>query len=219
MYQEDDQLINYLEKNSDAEPELLVELRRQTYLKVLNPRMLSGHLQGRMLSYISKLIKPRNILEIGTYTGYATICLSEGLVTDGKIHTIEINPELEDMAKVFFKKAGIEGKVNYYLGDAIKIIEELKEVFFDLVFLDADKIRYPDYLPMIINRLNPGGVLIADNVLWSGKVFQPENNKDDDTSSIVRFNEMVRTDDRLEKVMIPLRDGLFLIRKKQLSNG
>lgn len=203
----------YAMEHSSKHSQVLHELYRETHLKVMHPRMLSGSQQGRFLSMLSQMICPKNILEIGTYTGYSAICLSEGLAEKGQIHTIEIDPELEQIASKYFKKAGIENKVVQYFGDAMKLIPELK-MQFDLVFIDADKENYANYYNLIIDKVRVGGSILVDNVLWSGKVIQPLKNGDKDTQGIIEFNELVQQDSRVENVLLPLRDGLMLIRKK-----
>ncbi|MES3016555.1 MAG: O-methyltransferase [Bacteroidota bacterium] len=204
-------LKNYLLKYCDPEDELLKSIDRETNLKVSMPRMLSGHYQGRVLSMLSKMIAPQRILEIGTFTGYATLCLAEGLTENGLIHTIDINAELEDMVNANFSKSSYKEKIIYLIGDATKIIPELAEVF-DIVFIDADKKNNSTYYNMVIDKLRSGGIIIVDNVLWSGKVL--EEKIDQNTTIITNFNEMVIQDQRVEKLILPVRDGLFVIRKK-----
>ena len=205
-------LKNYLLKYCDPEDEILKNIDRETHLKVSMPRMLSGHYQGRVLSMLSKMTNPERILEIGTYTGYATLCLAEGLTENGFIHTIDINAELEDMVRANFNRSPLNEKIIYHQGDATKIIPELNEVF-DLVFIDADKKNNETYYNLLIDKLRPGGIIIVDNVLWSGKVLN-EKNIDQNTAIITNFNKMVRKDQRVEKLILPIRDGLFIIRKK-----
>ena len=197
---------------STKEPKILNDLNRETHLKILNPRMLSGHYQGRILSLVSKIIKPKTVLEIGTYTGYSTICLSEGLDKNGNIHTIDHNEELLVIQNKYFKKAGISEKVKQYTGDATKIVKKLN-LDFDLVFIDADKENYPLYFDSIIEKVKPGGVIIADNILWSGKILEKVEEEDYATKSIIEFNDKVNNDDRVETIILPIRDGLSLIRK------
>ena len=197
---------------SSKEPKILNDLNRETHLKILNPRMLSGHYQGRILSLVSKIIKPKTVLEIGTYTGYSTICLSEGLDKNGSIHTIDHNEELLVIQNKYFKKAGISEKVKQYTGDATKIIKKLN-LDFDLVFIDADKENYPLYFDLIIEKVKPGGVIIADNILWSGKILEKVEEEDYATQSIINFNNKIKNDERVEKIILPIRDGLSLIRK------
>lgn len=206
-----DEISEYALQHSGIESPLLAKLSRETQAEVLYPRMLSGHLQGRVLALISKLIKPRRILEIGTYTGYSAICLSEGLAPDGLLVTIDSNDELEERVRGYFAEAGLHEKIDYRLGDAREILPELKETF-DLIFLDADKISYPHYYHLLKPLLNHEGVLVADNVLWSGKVIDSSIN-DPETEALRRFNELVQNDPEVEKVLLPVRDGLFIIRK------
>lgn len=208
----DSKIFNYSLSKSSKEPKILNDLNRETHLKILNPRMLSGHYQGRILSLVSKIIKPKTVLEIGTYTGYSTICLSEGLDKNGSIHTIDHNEELLVIQNKYFKKAGISEKVKQYTGDAIKIIKKLN-LDFDLVFIDADKENYPLYFDSIIEKVKPGGVIIADNILWSGKILEKVEEEDYATKSIIEFNDKVNNDERVEVIILPIRDGLSLIRK------
>lgn len=208
----DSKIFNYSLSKSSKEPKILNDLNRETHLKILNPRMLSGHYQGRILSLVSKIIKPKTVLEIGTYTGYSTICLSEGLDKNGIIHTIDHNEELLVIQNKYFKKAGISEKVKQYTGDATKIIKKLN-LDFDLVFIDADKENYPLYFDSIIEKVKPGGVIIADNILWSGKILEKVEEEDYATKSIIEFNDKVNNDDRVETIILPIRDGLSLIRK------
>lgn len=206
-----DELVNYLERTCEPEPELLKKINRETHLKVLKPKMLSGHYQGRVLSMISKLISPRRILEIGTFTGYATLCLAEGLTADGVIHTIDVNPELEQIIRNNVKQSALFPKVNFHLGEAIKIIPELNEVW-DLVFIDADKSNNAVYYDLVIEKVRPGGLILTDNVLWHGKVLD-DTIQDKDTTVIHQFNNKVATDPRVEKLILPVRDGIYVIRK------
>ena len=208
----DSKIFNYSLSKSSKEPKILNDLNRETHLKILNPRMLSGHYQGRILSLVSKIIKPKTVLEIGTYTGYSTICLSEGLDKNGSIHTIDHNEELLVIQNKYFKKAGISEKVKQYTGDATKIIKKLN-LDFDLVFIDADKENYPLYFDSIIEKVKPGGVIIADNILWSVKILEKVEEEDYATKSIIEFNDKVNNDDRVETIILPIRDGLSLIRK------
>lgn len=208
----DSKIFNYSLSKSSKEPKILNDLNRETHLKILNPRMLSGHYQGRILSLVSKIIKPKTVLEIGTYTGYSTICLSEGLDKNGSIHTIDHNEELLVIQNKYFKKAGISEKVKQYTGDATKIVKKLN-LDFDLVFIDADKENYPLYFDSIIDKVKPGGVIIADNILWSGKILEKVEEEDYATKSIIEFNDKVNNDERVEVIILPIRDGLSLIRK------
>jgi predicted O-methyltransferase YrrM len=208
-----DELDDYVVKHSSEEPDLLYRLNRETNMKVLQPRMLSGHFQGRVLAMFTHMIRPQHILEIGTYTGYSTLCFLEGLPNGGKITTIDINYELEDMVNRYFQEANRGEAIDYLIGDAIEIIPTI-EGNFDLVFIDADKSNYINYYNLVIDRLNPGGYIIADNVLWSGKVLQDLDNLDLDTRVLVDFNQLVQQDDRVENVLLPIRDGLMVVRKK-----
>jgi len=209
----DDTISEYAEVHTSAESKVLQELNRETNAKVLNPRMLSGHLQGRVLSMISHMIKPKQVLEIGTYTGYSAICLSEGLAEGGMIHTIDINDELKDIIHKYINAAGVSHKIKTYAGDALKIIPEIHETF-DLVFIDADKINYLNYYNLVFDKVRQGGFILADNVLWSGKVLENRKDMDPDTLTIDDFNKKVISDDRVENVILPIRDGIMLIRKK-----
>ncbi|MEJ2904086.1 O-methyltransferase [Pedobacter panaciterrae] len=200
-------LLNYCEPES----ELLQKIDRETNLKVLMPRMLSGHYQGRVLSFLSKMVSPKRILEIGTFTGYATLCLAEGLTETGIIYTLDINEELEDMVRHNFAQSDYNSKIKYILGDATQTVNSLEETF-DLVFIDADKKNNGTYYDLVFNRIRPGGLIIVDNVLWSGKVLN--TNQDKDTKNITTFNDKIAADDRVEKLILPVRDGLFIIRKK-----
>lgn len=200
-------LLNYCEPES----ELLKKIDRETNLKVLMPRMLSGHYQGRVLSMLSKMIRPDRILEVGTFTGYATICLAEGLTEKGIIYTLDINEELEEMVRRNFAESPDAEKIKYILGDATRTVLELQETF-DLVFIDADKKNNGTYYDLIFDRVRPGGLIIVDNVLWSGKVLNI--NPDKDTKNITTFNDKIAADTRVEKMILPVRDGLFIIRKK-----
>jgi predicted O-methyltransferase YrrM len=209
----DSKLDDYVCLHTSDEPKLLYELNRETHLKVLQPRMLSGHFQGRLLSMISKLISPENVLEIGTYTAYSTLCLLEGLKENGKITTIDINEELEDIVRKYIDKANAVEKIDYRIGDALEIIPSLNETF-DLVFIDADKSNYINYYNLVFDKVKSGGFILTDNVLWSGKVIQELKSDDLDTKIILEFNEMVKNDDRVETILLPIRDGLMLTRKK-----
>lgn len=200
-------LLNFCE----PENELLQRIDRETQLKVLMPRMLSGHYQGRVLSMLSKLISPKRILEIGTFTGYATLCLAEGLTADGILYTLDINEELEERVRGYFAESPLGNQIKYILGDATRTLHDLDEVF-DLVFIDADKKNNGTYYDLIFDRVRPGGLIIVDNVLWSGKVLT--NQQDKDTRNISTFNDKVTADQRVEKLILPVRDGLFIIRKK-----
>lgn len=204
-------LENYVTQHSENEPELLQELSRQTHLKVLQPRMLSGHFQGRVLSLVSKLIRPKTVLEIGTYTGYATLCLAEGLTENGSIHTIEVNEELYDLQRTFFDKSGKGKQINQHIGQAADIIPTLNQKF-DLVFIDADKKNYSLYFDLIIDKMNSGGIILSDNVLWSGKVLDNINPNDKQTVAINAYNQKLKEDPRVETILLPIRDGLSISR-------
>jgi predicted O-methyltransferase YrrM len=201
----------YLEQYCEPEPELLKHIDRETNLKVLMPRMVSGHYQGRVISLLTKLVNPKNILEIGTFTGYATLCFAEGLVEEGKIITLDINEELEDRVRGYFAQSAYADKIDYRIGNAMEIVPKLKETF-DMVFIDADKKNNLNYYHLVFNQVKPGGLIIVDNVLWSGKVVAQKEDKD--TSNIINFNDEIAKDHRVEKLILPVRDGLFIIRKK-----
>jgi predicted O-methyltransferase YrrM len=203
---------DYVDHHTGAEPEVLRRLNRETYLKVLMPRMLSGHYQGRLLSMISHMIRPSKILEIGTFTGYSALCLAEGLSEGGILHTIDINEELEPAIRRVIKEAKFENKINLLIGNASEIIPAL-DGLFDLVFIDADKINYRLYYDLVFNKVKNGGFIIADNVLWSGKVTSTDK-IDKDTKAIMEFNDFVHQDERVENVLLPVRDGLMILRKK-----
>jgi caffeoyl-CoA O-methyltransferase len=206
-------LSDYVEAHTQSESELLSYVNRDTHANILMPRMLSGHLQGRVLSMFCAMIKPKNILEIGTYTGYSALSMSEHLGLDGKITTIDINEELEERVRGYFKKSGKEKQINYLIGNALEIIPTLKGTF-DLVFIDADKINYPNYFDLVIDKVPSGGFIIADNVLWSGKVAEPRNGKKDkDLDAILEFNAKAHRDLRVFNVLFPVRDGLMVLQK------
>ncbi|PRY16421.1 putative O-methyltransferase YrrM [Pontibacter ummariensis] len=210
----DDELLQYAEEHTSPESELLHKVNRQTHLNVLKPRMLSGHLQGRLLSLYAKMIQPKQILEVGTYTGYSALCMAEGLRPDGTLHTIDINEELEERVRGYFQESGYGDRIQYYIGNALEIIPTIA-ASFDLVFLDADKINYGAYYDLVIDKINPGGYLIADNVLWSGKVLAKYRRKlDEDTQAVLDFNQKVHADERVENILLPVRDGLMIARKK-----
>jgi len=208
----DDTLVGYVEKYTQEEPPLLQKINRETYAKVLAPRMLAGHLQGRVLSMLSNMIQPDSVLEIGTYTGYSAICLAEGLAPEGVLHTIDINEELEEVVRGYFNEAGIEEQVRYVIGNAMDIIPEIKGSF-DLVFIDADKENYANYFDMVIGRVSQGGYIIADNVLWSGKVLDDPQTMDEDTRALLDFSQKIQADQRVENVLLPIRDGIMVMRK------
>ena len=208
----DDNILNYSISKSEKESKLLNDLYRETYLKVLNPRMISGHYQGRILSLISKIISPKKILEIGTYTGYSAICLCEGMDKDGILHTIDNNKELVKIQNKYFKKANLTDKIVQHSGDAKNIIPTIEEEF-DIVFIDADKESYPEYYDLIINKVRTGGIIIADNILWSGKILEKVEKDDQATKSIIEFNNKIIEDDRVKNIILPIRDGLNIVRK------
>lgn len=208
----DDNILNYSISKSEKESKLLNDLYRETYLKVLNPRMISGHYQGRILSLISKIISPKKILEIGTYTGYSAICLCEGMDKDGILHTIDNNKELVEIQNKYFKKANLKDKIVQHSGDAKNIIPSIDEEF-DIVFIDADKESYPEYYDLIINKVRTGGIIIADNILWSGKILEKVEKDDQATKSIIEFNNKIIEDDRVKNIILPIRDGLNIVRK------
>lgn len=204
-------LAAYVEAHTSPETDLLKKLSRETNAKVMMPRMISGHLQGRVLSMFSHMIKPKAILEVGTYTGYSAICMAEGLQQDGKLYTIDINEELESMVRKYFEEAGLSNKINYLIGNALEVIPSL-DTTFDLVFIDADKENYAAYYDLVFDKVAPGGYIIADNVLWSGKVVK-QGKIDKDTAAILSFNQKVHDDPRVENVLFPIRDGLLIARK------
>lgn len=206
-------LAAYLEQTCDQESELLKRINRETYLKETMPHMLSGHYQGRLLSFLSKLIRPLRILEIGTFTGYATLCLAEGLSQDGRIHTIEINEELQPRLLAYFEEAASSEKIVLHIGEALKIIPTLNETF-DLVFIDADKKNNHNYFEIVLDKVRPGGLILIDNVLWKGKVL--EESPDNQTQIIIELNNQIASDPRVEKIILPIRDGLYMIRKRNL---
>jgi len=203
----------YVVEHSQQEPTVLQELSKETWQKVLNPRMLSGAFQGRVLSMISKLIRPKNVLEIGTYTGYSAICIAEGLAEEGSIDTLDINEELEDLQNKYFERSGYRGRIQQHFGNALEIIPTFEKKF-DLVFIDADKSNYPNYFNLIIDKMNSGGVILSDNVLWSGKVVETLNPKDIDTKALLEYNIMLSKDERVETILLPIRDGLTISRVK-----
>ncbi len=205
------ELEEYVEKHSQEEPAILKKLTRETHLKVLQPRMISGHFQGRVLSMLSKLIRPRCILEIGTYTGYSAICLAEGLAPEGVVHTIDVNEELHDLQRKYFDLSGWGKQIVQYTGNALDLIPDMEEKF-DLVFIDADKVNYPAYFEMIIGKMAHGGVILTDNVLWSGKVLEEVKANDKQTNALLEYNRMVNEDPRVETVLLPIRDGLTITR-------
>lgn len=205
---------DYSDKHSSPEPIVLQELNRETHAKVMSPRMLSGHFQGRLLSLFSKMLQPKLVIEVGTYTGYSALCLAEGLREGGKLHTIDINPEQEKRIRTYIEKAGFTDKIELYIGNAKDIIPKI-EGEIDLVFIDADKSNYYTYFELVADRMSKGGLVIADNVLWSGKILdEKERIKDKDTKALHEFNEKVSQDPRFEALLMPIRDGLMVLRRK-----
>ena len=205
------ELEDYIEQHSEKEPEILAALNKETYQKILLPRMLSGHFQGRVLSMLSKLIRPLNILEIGTFTGYSALCLCEGMQENGILHTIDIKEELVDFQRKHFDKSPWGNQIIQHLGEAMDIIPTL-ELKFDLVFIDADKENYINYFELIVPKMNKGGIILSDNVLWSGKVLEPLNPKDLSTKILLDYNLLLKNDSRVETVLLPIRDGLTVSR-------
>ena len=201
----------YLDAQLPKEADLLEALSRETHLKVVQPRMISGHYQGRLLSLISKMVAPKSILEIGTYTGYSALCLAEGLAEDGALHTIDINPELEPMQRKYFGKSRFGDQIIQYVGDAVDVIPNMEQTF-DLVFIDAHKVDYEAYLDVVLPKCRSGSVLLCDNVLWSGKIIEEVPEDDKATRALQRFNDRIRDDERLESIILPVRDGLTLCR-------
>lgn len=206
-------LAAYAEAHTSPESELLQRLNRNTHARVLHPRMLSGHIQGRILAMMSHMLRPRRILEIGTYTGYSALCLAEGLVEDGLLITIDINEELEDFAWSYWQQSLYADKIDLRVGNAADLIPAIDEVF-DLVFIDADKLNYARYFDLVIDKVRPGGIVLADNVLWSGKVVEDVKPSDKDTKAVLAFNEKIQHDQRVENILLPVRDGLMMIRKR-----
>jgi len=204
-------LENYITSNSEEEPKILQELTRETHQKVIQPRMITGHFQGRVLSLLSKISAPKKILEIGTYTGYSAICLAEGLPKNGELHTIDINEELFDLQRKYFNKSGYGKKIKQHLGDALTIIPNLESTF-DLVFIDAEKKQYDNYFEAVIKKCRSGSLILSDNVLWSGKVVEPLKKGDKATEVLLKYNQKLKTDPRVETVLLPVRDGLTLSR-------
>jgi len=204
-------LEQYIVDSSEDEPKILQELTRETHLKVIQPRMLTGHFQGRVLSMLSKIINPKNILEIGTYTGYSAICLAEGLQKDGQLHTIDVNEELQEIQHKYFDKSGFGNQIITHSGDALEIIPNLN-ITFDLVFIDAEKRSYPEYFEAVLQKTKSGSIILSDNVLWSGKVVEPLNPKDAATKVLLDYNKMLKEDPRVETVLLPIRDGITMCR-------
>ena len=211
----DSALQAYAEAHSEPEPPLLHQLWRETHLQLLMPRMATGHWQGRLLSMLAHLVRPRRVLEIGTFTGYATLCLAEGLAPEGRLHTIEINPERASRIRRYVAAAGLAASVTLHVGDAGDVLAELVGEVWDLVFIDADKINNARYFALVINQVRPGGLLIVDNVLWGGKALPnyPAKANDHDTQAVRAFNEQVRHDPRVVPLLLPVRDGLLLLRR------
>lgn len=209
----DPDLLAYCESNTSPEDALLKKITRETQAKVLMPRMISGHLQGKMLELFAKMLQPKTILEIGTYTGYSGICLARGLKPGGKLITLDINDELETLVRGFFEESGLSSQIDYRLGNARDIIPTL-EGPFDLVFIDADKFFYSEYFDLIIDKVPSGGIILADNVLWSGKILVKEGQKiDKDTKALLDFNQNIQEDPRVENIILPIRDGVLMARK------
>ena len=208
-----EELENYAAQHTEDEPLLLQELNKRTHLNVLQPRMISGHFQGRFLSLLSKMVQPRTILEIGTYTGYATLCLAEGLHPEGVLHTIDIKEELTDLQREFFDRSGYGNQIVQHLGKAADIIPSL-DTTFDLVFIDADKQNYAHYFDLVIEKMNRGSIILSDNVLWSGKVVEEVKHNDKHTQALMAYNQKIKDDPRVETVLLPIRDGITLSRVK-----
>lgn len=207
-----DKITAYSEAHTSPEPEVLSALNRATYAKMLHPRMISGHFQGRLLAMITQMIRPENILEIGTFTGYSALCLAEGLTENGRITTLEANEEYEDFIREHFEKANLAHRIELLIGDAGELLPKLEKTY-DLVFLDADKRNYSKYYDLVFEKVRPGGFIIADNVLWSGKVADTAQFTDLDTKFITEFNQKIQNDPRVENILLPIRDGLMIIRK------
>jgi caffeoyl-CoA O-methyltransferase len=212
MLKFDQEIFDYIHKYTTPEDKVLQELYRETHVKVLHPHMLAGHLQGKILEMLSRMICPDNILEIGTYTGYSAICLAKGLSKGGKVHTIERNDELKDISQKYFKKAGVENKIIQYTGDARELIPRF-DFTFELVYIDSDKDEYLLIYNQVFDKVPPGGYILADNVLWEGKVTEKHKSGDTETRSIIEFNDFIKNDERVENVILPIRDGLMIIRK------
>ncbi len=213
MYFISEKLDDYVVQHTENEPELLRELSRETFQKMLQPRMLSGHFQGRVLSFLSKLIRPKKILELGTFTGYSALCLAEGLDKDGELHTIDKNEELVSFQRRYFNRSINGSKIHQHTGCALEIIKKLNYKF-DLIFIDADKSNYVNYFNLLADKIKRGGVLISDNVLWSGKVIEPLENSDLSTKVLLEYNKLLKEDPRFETILLPIRDGLTLSIKR-----
>ena len=208
----DEEIENYALNHTSQENDLLKELNRQTHIQILQPRMLSGHLQGKVLSMFSNMINPKRVLEIGTYTGYSALSIAEGLPVDGEIITIDLNQELEPFTRSYFEKSVYNSKIKFLVGNALEVIPTLNETW-DLVFIDADKENYCTYFDLVINQVRKGGFIIVDNVLWSGKVLHEATPNDMETKGIIAFNSKVHEDSRVENLLLPVRDGLMILRK------
>lgn len=207
-----EELEEYCEAHSTPESDLLYRLNRETNLKCIKPRMISGHLQGRLLSFISQMMRPKRILEIGTYTGYATLCLAEGLTDEGRIDTIEVDEELEEIIRRYFSQSDYKEKITLYIGDALQVLKQL-DATWDLVFMDAEKDDYIAYYELVMPRLRQGGIILADNVLWSGKVVQEVKTGDKETRALMKFNDYILADERVKNFLLPFRDGIMVIEK------
>ena len=209
----DEKLDNYVCAHTENEPALLADLNRRTHVSILQPRMLSGHYQGRLLSMLAHMIQPKRVLEIGTYTGYSALCFAEGLQAGGKVTTIDVNEELEEFVRSYIEKANCTDKVEYIVGDAMEVLAKMDEQF-DLVFIDADKRNYCNYYELVFDKVKPGGYIIADNVLWSGKVLEDYDSLDRETKILMDYNKMIHEDERVQEILLPIRDGLMIARKK-----
>ena len=208
----DPEIQGYAEAHTQPESDLLHRINRETHLEVLKPRMLSGHLQGRLLSMFSHMMQPRMVVEVGTYTGYSALCLAEGLAPDGQLITIDVNEELDERVRAYVQDAGLADRISFRLGNALDILPEI-EGPLDMVFIDADKVNYGRYFDLVIDKVRPGGLILADNVLWSGKVVQPVKDNDEATKALLAFNDMVQDDPRVENILLPVRDGIMMARK------
>ncbi len=208
-----DNLDQYVCAHSENEPAVLADLNRKTHVSVIQPRMLSGHYQGRVLSMLSHMIQPERVLEIGTYTGYSALCLAEGLKENGQVITIDVNEELEDFVATYIEKEGMQDRVKQLIGDAKELIPTL-EGQFDIVFIDADKKNYCNYYELVFDKVKPGGYIIADNVLWSGKVLEDYDTLDRETKILMDYNRKIHEDERVQEVLLPIRDGIMIARKK-----
>jgi caffeoyl-CoA O-methyltransferase len=204
-------LLDYCENHTSPQSDILCQLERETHLKTLAPQMMSGHLQGRFFAILSKIKQPKAILEVGTFTGYAALCLAEGLIEDGVLHTIEVNPELEYLIRKYIRKAGREDQIHLHIGDAAEVIPTLT-LTFDMAFIDAGKMDYEHHYELVVEKMKPGGIILADNVLWSGKVAEQKFDKD--TKGIRAFNQKIHEDERVENILLPIRDGIMMMIKK-----